>query len=502
MCGIAGVMGVQYLGKAEEFIRDSLVAGMLRGYDSSGIFQAEKSGKIWYHKEAAEGVYLAGSKDGAQFIKDAPRMLATITHTRAATQGVVNKENAHPFVVHKPDGNPMVGCHNGSLTTAWKSKPNAKGLEVDSHWALKNIAEKGPEAFKEIFGAYCFVWMEVDKPGKVFMARNDQRPMHLLWTKDGKHCLFASEPGMLSWLAERNKIDVRDQIMVLGVDHIYEFDLTGTAVQFTKTPIPKNYTAASTTTAAATRAATGATGVTVIGPTGVLGNAPAASVGTAKTDGKLLNAAGEAFVNRMKLAANGKLTIPGGFPGAYSPARTMGKGDILDAQDAAAAEQQREIDKAVSDIVGQGDAIAHQRTDDAPFLEDDTDLVPITWFTSRGTKQSELQEAKAQGFYRELYWLEGIAYDENSGDLIGDVEIYDKSRGKVTYTGVLRTISRNRAHAEYIDNANKAKKIPAGGWVVVSGMYEDRTLGEMVFVCSELNMVGRQAMIDQKRMAN
>lgn len=494
MCGIAGVMGVSYLGKAEEFIRDGLVAGMLRGYDSSGIFQLDRQGKIYYHKEACEGVYLAGSKDGAAFIKDAPKMLATITHTRAATQGVVNKENAHPFVVHKLDGTPMVGCHNGSLTTAWRNKPNAKGMDVDSHWALAHIAQKGPEAFKEIFGAYCFVWVEGDKPGKVFMARNNQRPMHLLWTKDGKNVLFASEPGMLSWLAERNKIDVRDQIMVLGEDHIYEFDLTGAVVQFSKTAIPKNYTPAVVKTATTGTGTTGATGATVIGPTGVV---------AAKTGSNgMLNYAGAKFVEDMKLAAQGKLNIPGGRS-QYSPPLSIQRTDILtqqEAEDQKAAAKQREIDKVVGDIVGEGDGLTQQRADDAPFLEDDTDLVPISWFSQRGTKQVELQTAKSNGFYRELQWFSGIIWDEDTGNLMGDLEIWDKVNGKVKYTGIIRTISRARSHADYIDNALGSKQ-GAGGWVVVTGMYQDRQMGT-VFVCSELNMVGKQAMMDQRRKAN
>lgn len=481
MCGIAGVMGVSYLGKAEEFIRDGLVAGMLRGYDSSGIFQTDRTGKIFYHKEACEGVYLAGSKDGAAFIKDAPKMAATITHTRAATQGAVTKDNAHPFVVHKADGTPMVGCHNGSLTSAWRSKPNAKGLDVDSHWALKTIAEKGPEAFKEIFGAYCFVWVEGDKPGKVFMARNNQRPMHLLWTKDGKNVLFASEPGMLSWLADRNKIDVRDQIMVLGEDHIYEFDCTGAVVQFTKTPIPKNYTPAATTTPyRPATGTTGATGMTVVGGPANKG---------------MLNYAGTKFIEDLKLAAQGKLQILNG--GQYSPAPTMKREDILDAQEAA---DQRAIDKAVADIIGEGDGLTQQRADDAPFLEDDTDLVPLSWFSQRGTKALELQTAKSNGFYRELQWFSGIIWDEDTGNLMGDLEIWDKVNGKVKYTGIIRTISRARSHSDYIDNALGSKQ-GAGGWVVVTGMYQDRQMGT-VFVCSELNMVGKQAMIDQRKKAN
>lgn len=468
MCGIAGVMNASGLAGSKDFIRDAMVAGMLRGYDSSGIFQQDNKGKIYYHKEASEGMFLAFSKKGGRFIDDVPSTHFTVTHTRAATQGKVTDENAHPFVTHKPDGSPIVGCHNGSLEQSWRNKPNAKDYEVDSHWALAEIAEKGIKAFDNIFGAYCFVWAEVSKPGKLFMVRNSQRPMHLLWSADGKQCYFASEAGMLSWLCERNKLVVKEEIMVLGTDKLYEFDMTDDKVTFTSTPLRTyNYTPVQQTTAAST---------VVSNPT-VLGSAVNAQ----------LNHAGKQFIEDIKKAAQGKLPIRQG--GWYQPP----KRDILDDQDAA-------TEAAVTAAEA---AIVEQRNDDAPFSMDEfvtADLVPESWFSS-SSKPEEVALAKAEGMHRELQWFEGVVWDEETGSLMGDIEVWNKSTGKETYTGIIRTISRARAHAEYIDNGNKHKRQTNGNWVVVDGMYDDSRLG-LVMVLSELNQIGKQHMADQYRKAN
>lgn len=490
MCGIAGVMTLNNVTLTEDFIRDAMVAGMLRGYDSAGIFQQDKAGKIWFHKEASEGVYVAFSKKGQAYIKDVPKCPVTITHTRAATQGDVNDRNAHPFVLHKPNKRPLVGCHNGSLTTAWKHKPDGKDYEVDSEWALAQIAAKGNDAFKEIYGAYCFVWMEEDKPGKVFMCRNSQRPMHLLWSEDEKQCFFASEAGMLAWLCERNKIRTKSEIMVLGTDKIYEFDVTGEKVTFTSTPVPRAYTAPATNVS-------------------VIGTAPEKKVGD-------LNPDGVRFVDKIKKAAQGKLEMYG-RPSVYSPYVFDAEKikDTLDIQDDAERrrkEREKQIEAAFADLVddNKGDVITQQRDDDAPFseegdegfaLEEDTDLVPAKWFSTRGVKNEERVAARAQGFYRELQWVEGVCWDESTGSLMGDVEIWDKKNGKQVYTGIIRDISQARAHAEFIDNGSRAANIRPGAWVVISGMYSDKMLGQ-VFVLAELNQEGKQAMRDQRNKAN
>lgn len=468
MCGIAGVANSMYGTSTDRFVRDALVAGMLRGMDSTGIMQVDRNGKIYYVKEAVEGLFFLGNKVARQFIDDTCKSAITVTHTRAATQGKVNDDNAHPFVAHKGNAEPLVGVHNGSLTPAWRTKPGAKDFEVDSQWALAHIAARGPEAFKDINGPFAFVWAEADKKGKLFMARNSQRPMHILFTEDRKSMLFASEAGMLSWLAERSNIKTQAEILSLVPDYLYEFDTNGTTVTFTKTLLPKQ---------------TYAPAVVPAKPTGttIIGTPPTVSPLSSYTaSAKLLNESGEAFIANIKLAAQGKLPV---------------KKDVTPFK-----QNTKELGAAATTAAGKGEVVTGQRDDDAPFLEDNSELVPLNWFSPRLTKADERAHAIKIGFFRELQWFSGVAFDDQSGELLGDIEVYDRKNGKQTYTAVLRGISPARAHNDYIDNGGP-RGMKEGGWVVITGSYADPLLGT-VFVATEMNMIGKTAMIDKAKKAH
>lgn len=480
MCGIAGVLNAVNDKNTSRFIHDAMVAGMLRGFDSTGIIQMDRPGKIWFDKSANEGLYFAASKVGKQFIEDTGKCAITVVHHRWATQGAITDENAHPFVVRKENQEALVGVHNGSLTQGWKYKPDGNKYEVDSHWALAHIAKHGVDAFKDIHGPFCFAWTEADKRGKLFMVRNSGRPMHILFTEDRKSMMFASEPGMLSWLAERNNMKPDKDILVLIPEHLYEFDTTGNTVTYKSTPLPK--TPAMITTPWTPQ-----------------------WVGPSKES--------KEFIEKIKKAAKGE----------FLPVLLTGNeidGAIQAVRDRQAAEKKNEelskfvadesnasvindtINKTLASIVSddhEEDAAVTQRQDDAPFLDENTELVPTTWFDARGTKKAERELAVKTGFFRELYWLVGVVWDEQSGELLGEIDVWDKKNGKQTYAAIIKNISRARAHAEFIDNAKRHQK--EGGWVVVTGARVDNTMGT-VFVCTELNMIGKSAMADQRKKAN
>lgn len=513
MCGIAGVLNVGYSANTNRFIESALITGMVRGMDSTGIMQSGKDGKIYFHKDPVEGLYFLSDKVTRQFVEDVPKANITVIHHRAATQGKINKANSHPFVVHKPNKEPLVGVHNGSLTAGWKYKEGADKFDVDSNWALSHIAKKGVDAFKDIYGPYCFVWAEGDKAGKLFMCRNRDRPMHILFSKDRKTLLFASEMGMLTWLAERSSIECEADVLYLTPERIYEFDTTGTQITYTSAALPRaTYTAPPATTTTTTPR-TGGTrtpigGVTVTTPAGSTATSttaatdPAALVGTGTSTGNLHNHGSrnkkhdddvwsreaEMFIERVKLAVKGQDPYNTPAPAVTKPAVTT-------------------VDKVVADIVSaaEEEVITHQRTDDAPFQVDyevdGVDLVPTTWFDGRNSKKAEREYATALGFFRELHWFSGVTMAEEGGsELLGDIEVWDTvNKVKHTYTGVIRNISQARAHADYINN--RSGRVQEGGWVVVTGAYDDKHLG-VVFVCSELNMIGKSVMADQRKKAN
>lgn len=160
----------------------------------------------------------------------------TLCHTRAATSGKIGMSQAHPFYMENNENDRvMVGVHNGTLS-GWSHKAGAKNYSVDSEWALNHIYEKGIDAFKDIVGAFVFVWWDSDDKDVLNFALNDQRPMYIGFTKTGGMA-FASEAGMLYWLMERNKLQVDGQLLQLSAGSHYRFDINDLR-NFSKNPLP------------------------------------------------------------------------------------------------------------------------------------------------------------------------------------------------------------------------------------------------------------------------
>lgn len=211
MCGIHLVLTRDtYATRTDDFMKDCFIANQVRGVHSSGLFQVSTTGQISTVKRALSGTDFIELGEAKNLLNSVPRARLTVGHVRHKTQGDISDKNAHPFLVTREDGSQLVGVHNGSLRD-WKLKKESDGIDVDSAWAFKLLATEGPvDAFEYFSGPYCFVWYDTRHPDTMFVARNDERPFHFCQSKDGKTMLAASELGMLAWLAERNKLDLRD----------------------------------------------------------------------------------------------------------------------------------------------------------------------------------------------------------------------------------------------------------------------------------------------------
>ena len=412
----------------------------MRGQDSTGIVQVDKKGSVYTHKLAVSGSKFLTDKVTGAFTKDANRSPINIVHHRAATIGKINTENAHPFICDMAEVNPtnkkhyvLVGVHNGSLIN-WKTKPKANEYEVDSNWALAHIAERGLDAFKDIEGPYCFMWVTSKDPDKLMVARNSGRPMHAVFSKDRKEVYFASEAGMLAWLCERNRIVTEDQIMVLGTDKAYSFDTSGGTITVTATDLPR--------TVRATKHYTGGY---------------AWKPNAQQTHGQL-NEEGQKFIDKIKAAAK------------------------YDAN--AVVINTAVIDSTLADITDDAEA-PWAVSNDGDFV---ADTVPVDWFSDRNATSSEKAKAIEWGMFRELQWFQGVTYDDQTGEVLGDIEVWDRDAGKVKYAGVIRGCSQARANSEYIHPT--LSNATNGNWVVVVGAREERQLGK-VLVVAELNQTGR-----------
>lgn len=242
ICGIHFVLNNDtYVAKADDFLKDAFFANQVRGTDSCGVLQVVGN-NLSVMRQAVNGSTFIEHNDVKNALRKATTANLTLCHVRAATHGKVNTNNAHPFSVFRDDGSRLVGVHNGTLYS-WHNHEKSDKFDVDSEWALNMIAEHGAEAFKYFDGAFAFVWYDEAHPDSVFMARNDQRPLHYIVSNKGKTLLGASEAGMLGWLAERRGFKLHDEkdmdkLYSLSPGFLYEFSLKSIG-RYNRTELPK-----------------------------------------------------------------------------------------------------------------------------------------------------------------------------------------------------------------------------------------------------------------------
>lgn len=245
MCGIFGFLTNKRENYADDFLSDAFVTSMLRGTDSSGIASISLSDATYFlHKLPVNGLHFKGDKVAKRYMGyGTTAETLSMCHVRAATVGDVSISNSHPFIAEH-EGSTLIGTHNGTLTS-WKHLASAKGYEVDSDWALNEIKRKGIDAFKDISGAYAFVWWDGADDQVLHMARNKERPLFIAFLESGGMA-YASEAGMLYWLLERNAIKMVGSILSLDVDKHYKFPVDDVQ-NFTTEALPVkeyNYTGA------------------------------------------------------------------------------------------------------------------------------------------------------------------------------------------------------------------------------------------------------------------
>jgi glucosamine--fructose-6-phosphate aminotransferase (isomerizing) len=226
MCGIVGYVG-------DRDVVPVLVEGLrkleYRGYDSAGIavvndgavsvLRAE--GKLTNLEKKLESEPLAGHFG--------------LGHTRWATHGKPNENNAHP---HRDCTGRIVVIHNGIIENflALKQQLQKEGhefktetdTEVVAHLIEKHAKEKGfveaaKKALREIDGHYALVILSVDEPGKIFAAR--QGPPLVVGVGDGENIVASDVTPLLAYTRDILYLDDGEYAIVdRDAVHIYDRD--------------------------------------------------------------------------------------------------------------------------------------------------------------------------------------------------------------------------------------------------------------------------------------
>lgn len=229
MCGHVGIAGKLEL-KDEACLKRLLMFDYFRGPDSTGLAAIRNNGDVSIAKIASNPIDLF---DSERFKKALNYMNSKVFlgHNRAATKGVINNFNAHPYQFDH-----IVGAHNGTLETAsWNKLKEITGEEfgVDSQNIIHAIAKLGiEETMKHMAGAWSLVWVDLEKNTLNFL-RNDKRPMWWSYSEDFKKLYWASEYPMLQAATKMStngdhKLYTTDQgykFFETAVDVWYRFDL-------------------------------------------------------------------------------------------------------------------------------------------------------------------------------------------------------------------------------------------------------------------------------------
>ena len=222
MCGIVGYVGPR---DAAPILIDGLRRLEYRGYDSAGIAVLTGEGDVFIEKKAGKLSNLTDHLNG-----DAPAGNPGIGHTRWATHGRPNDENAHP---HRDCTGKLALIHNGIIENYAdiKARLAAEGHRFHSETDTEVLAhlietkysgdlvEAVRAALREVTGAYAIGVMHTDHPDRIVGARMNV-PL-IVGLGDGEGFLASDVPAIL----EHTK-----RVIILNEGDVADVTPTGTRI--------------------------------------------------------------------------------------------------------------------------------------------------------------------------------------------------------------------------------------------------------------------------------
>lgn len=222
MCGIVG-----YIGKQEAY--PILIKGLhrleYRGYDSAGVALINDKGDLNVYKSKGKVVNLeesAQSKDVSGHIG--------VAHTRWATHGEPNNENAHP---HYSQSESLALIHNGIIENymvikkelirngyTFKSSTDTEVLVQFIEYIKKtnkvDLCHAVQIALKEVVGAYAIAVLDKNNPKQIIAARKSS-PL-VIGIGDGEYFLASDATPIVEFTNQVVYVN-DEEIAVIHIDN-------------------------------------------------------------------------------------------------------------------------------------------------------------------------------------------------------------------------------------------------------------------------------------------
>ena len=232
MCGIFGFAKsektLSQLGEHQMrgAVMDLACLNESRGKDGTGIALMSQS-EMSVLKEAKPVGELFKTRRFREMIrKITSRTLLCLGHTRLATVGGVHNDHCHPFVSED-----FVGVHNGhflnreNLLKKYQKKvltpvdSEAIFRVLDGERSISGVVSK----LEEMSGDFALGFANLRDPFRLYLLRNEERPLHVAYVKRLEVMFWSSEQRHLEYALVRNELDAK--VRELQPDHLYCADV-------------------------------------------------------------------------------------------------------------------------------------------------------------------------------------------------------------------------------------------------------------------------------------